>query len=248
MLVHAAREGDHAAWTALVRRFDRNLRAIARSYRLAPTDVGDVVQTTWLNLLENIGDLREPAAIAGWLVTTTRRNAMRRLQVQVREQLTDDPRLGDRPDTDGPEARLLAAERRDVLAHAVATLPDRHRRLMTVLASRPALGYDHVSELLSMPIGSIGPIRARSLARLSRNPHLRALATTPPPVTAHRTVSTHPPLAPLSNRTSLPPAATPRIATQASKTTPTDLMGVRPVTDLLHHGRSHAYPEQRRSG
>ena len=100
---------------------------------------------------------------------------MRRLQVPAREQLTDDPRLGDRAETEGPQERLLAAERGDVLARAVATLSDRHRKLMAVLATQPALDYDRVSEVLSMPRGSIGPIRARSLARLSRNPHLRAL-------------------------------------------------------------------------
>ena len=174
-LVCAARSGDHAAWTSLVRRFDRMLRTIARSYRLTPTDVDDVVQTTWLSMLEHIHDVREPAAIAGWLATATRRHAMRVLQKPARERLSDDPHLCDRAMTDGPEEILLAAERRDVLAAALATLPPRHRRLMTVLVTRPAVDYSHVSELLSMPIGSIGPTRARSLARLSRNHHLVAL-------------------------------------------------------------------------
>ena len=178
-LVCAARAGDHAAWTSLVRRFDRMLRAVAGSYRLAPTDVDDVVQTTWLSMLEQIHDVREPAAIAGWLATATRRNAMRVLQKPARERLSDDPRLGERAVTDGPEEILLAAERRDVLAAALATLPQRQRRLMTVFVTQSAVDYSHVSELLSMPIGSIGPIRARSLARLSRNHGLLALRDTP---------------------------------------------------------------------
>jgi RNA polymerase sigma factor (sigma-70 family) len=132
-LVRAARSGDHAAWTSLVRRFDRSLRTIARSYRLAPADIDDVVQATWQSMLEDIERVREPAAIAGWLATTTRRHAMRVLQKPARERLSDDPRLGERSVTDGPEEVLLAAERRDVLAAALATLPQRHRRLMTVL-------------------------------------------------------------------------------------------------------------------
>jgi RNA polymerase sigma factor (sigma-70 family) len=174
-LVCAARSGDHAAWTSLVRRFDRSLRAIARSYHLAPADIDDVVQATWLSMLEDIERVREPAAIAGWLATTTRRHAMRVLQKRARERLSDDPRLGERSVTDGPEEILLAAERRDVLAAALATLPERHRRLMTVLGTRPAVDYSHVSELLSMPLGSIGPTRTRALARLSRNHQLVAL-------------------------------------------------------------------------
>ena len=174
-LVHSARDGDHHAWTRLVERFDRKLRHIARSYRLMPADIDDVVQATWLSLLEAIDRIREPAAIAGWLATTTRRNALRRRQTHVREQLTDDPQLGERPDDDQPEASLLQRELRTVLAEALATLPDRHRRLLIVLLNEPALEYRRIGELLSMPIGSIGPIRARALTRLAHDAPLRAL-------------------------------------------------------------------------
>jgi RNA polymerase sigma factor (sigma-70 family) len=174
-ITRAARAGDADAWTCLVRRFDRVLRHIARSYRLAPADVDEVVQTTWLELLEAIHRIREPAAIGGWLATVTRRNALRRRQMHVRERLTDDQQLGDRPDSDGPEASLLEAERRAALAGALAALPERHRRLLTVLLTQPALEYREVGELLGMPVGSIGPIRARALARLARDPRMRAV-------------------------------------------------------------------------
>jgi RNA polymerase sigma factor (sigma-70 family) len=174
-LVCAARAGDEAAWTALVRRFDRRLRGMARSYRLAPADVDDVVQATWLSLLENFDALRNPAAIAAWLATALGRKAMRVLQQPMREQLSDDPRLGNRAIAEGPEAILLAAERRDVLAAALAALPERPRRLMTLLRYEPDVDYGQISRLLSMPVGSIGPTRARSLARLSRDQQLLAV-------------------------------------------------------------------------
>src|SRR4051812_28384568 len=174
-LVLAARAGDSSAWNTLIGRFDGMLRSIARSYRLAPQAVDDVVQTTWPDLLPDIARLPEPVAIAGWLATATRRKAMRLLQMRVREQLTDDVDVGDRPDLHGPEATVLARELRAVLARALATLPDRHRRLMTLLLTQPTLDYQEISARLAMPAGSIGPIRARSLARLSRDPQLRAL-------------------------------------------------------------------------
>jgi hypothetical protein len=62
-----------------------------------------------------------------------------------------------------------------VLTRALATLPDRHGRLMTLLLTQPTLDYQKISDRLAMPVGSIGPIRARSLARLSHHPELRAL-------------------------------------------------------------------------
>jgi RNA polymerase sigma factor (sigma-70 family) len=174
-LVLAARAGDSSAWSKLIGRFDTTLRSIAGSFRLAPADVDDVVQATWLDLLQDVQHLREPAAIAGWLATATRRKAMRLRRARVREQLTDDLEVSGGPHLPGPEASALASERRAVLTRALATLPDRHRRLMTLLLTQPTLDYQQISNRLLMPVGSIGPIRARSLARLSRHPELRAL-------------------------------------------------------------------------
>lgn len=175
-VVGAARAGDEAAWAQLVDRFDRGLRGIARSYRLAPADVDEAVQATWLSLLENIQRIRQPAAVAGWLATTVRRNALRRRQRHVREELTDDPDIGQPLEDEGPEMRILVEERDAALTAALSTLPVRHRRLVTVLLTRPALDYRQIGEMLSMPVGSIGPTRARALARLANDPRLQAIS------------------------------------------------------------------------
>ena len=174
-LVCAARRGDQGAWTDLVERFDGRVRAIARSYRLSPPDVDDVAQATWLQLLEDIGKLREPAAIGAWLATATRRTALRLLQGPVREQPTADPHLGDRAEPDQAERDLLGAERSAVVARALDTLPNRHRRLMRLLLTQEDPDYRQISHLLDMPLGSIGPIRGRCLQRLERHPEIQAL-------------------------------------------------------------------------
>jgi RNA polymerase sigma factor (sigma-70 family) len=178
----AARDGDGDAWGGLVRAYEPRLRHIARSCRLAPDDVDDIVQATWVELFKAIRRIRDPAAVGGWLATVTRRNALRSRQLQMREQLTDDADLGESAegtrsrDFQSPEASVLASERHAALAAAVAGLPDRHRRLLTVLVSEPDLGYRQVSERLGMPVGSIGPIRARALARLARDESLLAVS------------------------------------------------------------------------
>lgn len=174
-LVLAARAGDSSAWTKLIGRFDTTLRNIAGSCRLAPADIDDVVQATWLALLQDLQRIREPAAVAGWLVTATRREAIRLQRSRVREHLTDEVEVTGDSLLPGPEASAIARERRAVLTRALATLPDRHHRLMRLLLAQPALDYQQISDRLAMPVGSIGPIRARSLARLSRHPELLAL-------------------------------------------------------------------------
>jgi RNA polymerase sigma factor (sigma-70 family) len=161
-----------------VARHDRRLRAVARSYGLTGWDVDDVVQSTWLQYLEHGDALRDPAALGAWLETTARRLCLRLLQRHVREQLTDecDPRTAS-ADL-GPEHAVLARECRVTVRHAIGALPDRQRRLIALLVGRPDLSYEEVGRRLAMPIGSIGPTRARCLDRLRRDRGLRALATT----------------------------------------------------------------------
>jgi RNA polymerase sigma factor (sigma-70 family) len=172
-LVRAARAGDDRAWERLYDRFSPMLRGIARSYRLSPSDVDDVLQNSWLRLFDHIDRIREPTAVAGWLATTTRRECLRLLQLPMRESPTADPDAG-ASDSSDPERELLAAERRVILGRALATLPERHRKLMTMLVAQPDTDYEQLSAALAMPVGSIGPIRGRSLARLRRHPELRS--------------------------------------------------------------------------
>jgi len=173
-LVGAARAGDDAAWTRLVERYDPMLRRVAGSYRLSPADVDDVAQLTWVRLYEHIDSISEPKAVAGWLATTARREAMRLLQSHVREQLTADCELTAADARARPEAELIAAEERVVLGRALATLSGQQRRLLTLLVTEPDASYDHISAKLAMPVGSIGPTRARGMARLERHPELRS--------------------------------------------------------------------------
>lgn len=173
-LIYAARRGDDDAWSKLVERFDPMLRSVARSFRLATSDVDDVVQDTWVLLHSHVGRLREPAAVAGWLATTVRRQAMRLLQSQAREQLVDDPDFG-ASDERTPETVVLEAERHDAFMRAVRALPEQQRRVVTLLVAQPNLDYRELGTLLEMPVGSIGPTRARGLARLERDAELRHL-------------------------------------------------------------------------
>ncbi len=173
-LVQAALANDNAAWADLVGRFDGMLRTIARSYRLSPADVDDVLQTICLRLHQQLDRLRAPNAIAGWLATSIRRESLRVLQTHVREQLTDDTELLEGAEVGRPDTELLAAERNDVLQRALDTLPAHQRRLMVLLSTAPE-DYRKISAALDMPTGSIGPTRARGLARLERHPELREL-------------------------------------------------------------------------
>jgi RNA polymerase sigma factor (sigma-70 family) len=166
-LLAAAGEGDERAWTTLGRRFGARLRAVARAHRLAAHDVEDVVQTTWLRLVEHIHRIRDARALGAWLETTARRESLRILRGARRELPTDDPVIADVPAP--PVERDLGAERAAALADALTRLPERQRALMSLLTAEPQPSYTDIAQRLEMPIGSIGPTRQRCLARLRRD-------------------------------------------------------------------------------
>jgi DNA-directed RNA polymerase specialized sigma24 family protein len=64
------------------------------------------------------------------------------------------------------DERLLADERARVVREALSSLPWRWRRVLELLMADPPVSYADISDELGLPIGSIGPTRARSLARL----------------------------------------------------------------------------------
>ena len=97
------------------------------------------------------------------------------LQSGVREFLSADPALTERGYDGRLDADVIAAERRAALDASLSRLTDRQRDLMTLLLDEPELSYDEVGRRLGLPIGSIGPTRARSRSRLRRDTRLRAL-------------------------------------------------------------------------
>lgn len=143
-------------------------------HRLSRTDAADVCQDVWVKLAEGLDSLREPAALPGWLSTTARRECLRTISKQRNEVLSDTAiDRGDDVDRTDPAGPVLRAERHEALLTALGELPDNARQLLILLMDDPPRPYKEISDLLGIPIGSIGPTRARHLQRLRES---RALA------------------------------------------------------------------------
>jgi RNA polymerase sigma factor (sigma-70 family) len=174
-LATRAMDGDQQAWRALVDRYHPLVRSVVRGYRLSAADTEDVLQTVWLRLVEHLADLRDAQALPKWLMTTARRECLRVLRTGSRTvpmDPLDTMPIPEQPDRGQVDDGLLAAERREALLVAFATLSDRHRELLLLLAADPPVPYAEISRRLAIPVGSIGPTRARALARLRLAPTL----------------------------------------------------------------------------
>jgi RNA polymerase sigma factor (sigma-70 family) len=178
--VRLAASGERGAWESIVARYEGLLWSIARSHRLDESSASDVVQATWLALLEHLDDLRNPDALSGWLATTARNECLRSLRLAARQVPTEDDRMPEEAVPPVAEARLVAGERDAQLWSAFATLSNRCQALLRMLAADPAPSYEDVGAALDMPIGSIGPTRGRCLATL-RRAFSGARISSPPP-------------------------------------------------------------------
>jgi RNA polymerase sigma factor (sigma-70 family) len=177
-LVTRAANSDQDAWNEIIERYAPLVWSICARYQLKNEDIEDVGQTVWLLLVEQLGKLREPAALPGWLATTTQRECLRALTAARRtaDAATLDDALAV-VDAAVIEQEILAAERNAALRTALGQLPLRCRQLIAMLISDPPSSYAEISATLGIPMGSIGPQRARCLERLRRSSTLDGLGT-----------------------------------------------------------------------
>jgi RNA polymerase sigma factor (sigma-70 family) len=176
-LVTRAGIGERPAWDALVERYSPLIWSICHRYQLDRADAEDVGQAVWLRLVEHVGSLRDPAALPGWLATTTQRECYRIRRARRRPadaQVSDVEDLSDEQ-TAAADDGLLVAERHAALRAAFMDLPSNYQALVALLITEPPMPYAEISVKLGIPVGSIGPTRSRCLDRLRRHPAVAAL-------------------------------------------------------------------------
>jgi len=177
-LVTRARNGDQQAWDALVERYAPLIWSICRRHRLDNADAEDISQNVWLQLVNHLDKIHDPAALPGWLVTVTRRECLRILGAtrppHAASNVTDPQTIPGQQDGTAEE-ELLAAERNAALREALGDLPPSGQQLILLLLQDPPLSYADISARLSVPVGSIGPTRRRCLDKLRRHPAIATL-------------------------------------------------------------------------
>ena len=169
-VVARAANGDPSAWDQLVDRFASTVWAVARAHRLSAADAADVSQTTWLRLLQNLERIEQPERVGGWLATTARRESLRLLRLSGRDLPGgEELEVVAAPSPSRTyEDHVMAPDIEKVVRELVEQLPLRSQMLLRLLSADSPLSYREISESLDMPIGSIGPTRARALEHLRR--------------------------------------------------------------------------------
>lgn len=162
--MQAARAGDRSALDRLVADLTPLVWHVARGNGLDRHTAEDVVQTVWLALFSHLEGMKDPRALAAWLITTTRRESQRPHGRKTPPVPLSDELAESMPSTQpAPEEEAIRADRDRRLWQAFLQLNDRCQELLrlTVLAGR--VEYQLVAEAMHMPRGSVGPTRGRCL-------------------------------------------------------------------------------------
>jgi RNA polymerase sigma factor (sigma-70 family) len=178
-LIAACLEGDHEAWEELITRYRRLIYSIPVKSRLSPDDAADIFQHVCLKLYEKLASLRDHEKISSWLITATTRECWR---VAARNRRESPPAAPERDqEGDGfdeipaeamlPDEQRELLERQEAVRQAVSALGGRCQELITMLFYKDDLTYAEIARLMSMPVASIGPTRARCLEKLRKLLH-----------------------------------------------------------------------------
>jgi RNA polymerase sigma factor (sigma-70 family) len=174
-LVLACRRGDQLAWERLIQRYQRLIYAIPLRAGLDQEHAAEIFQDVFTTLFQKLNDLEQPEKLQAWLVTTTRRqtlHAISKAQVQQAHVIIDEePYMAAsiRDEAPLPDEQLLILEEQHRIRTALSSLDERCQTLLKMLfyGSEPP-SYADVATSLGLPEGSIGPTRARCLAKLLR--------------------------------------------------------------------------------
>jgi len=176
-LVQRCLRGDEGAWAELIEKYKDLIYSIPVRYGFGQEDANEIFQGLCLTLLMELPNLREPRALAAWLIKTTSRRCCRFRK--------DENRTGDvkadalelpADESQVPERLLRQLEQEQIVRDSLKGLGPACRQLLGLLFYRePPISYDSAASLLGIAKGSMGATRMRCLDKLKRQLEDRGL-------------------------------------------------------------------------
>jgi RNA polymerase sigma factor (sigma-70 family) len=168
VLVRECLKGNKLAWSTLIDKYRSLIFSIPLKRGFSPDDANEIFQSVCLTLLNELPDIREPKALAAWLIRSTshqclgwRRKQRRFVNAEIDEdgQAEDPERL--------PDRLLHELEREQMLREVISEQSRDCKRLIELLFfEHPPKPYAEAARDLGLATGSIGATRSRCLEKL----------------------------------------------------------------------------------
>lgn len=165
-LIKHCLQGSEAAWSELITKYKNLIFSIPLRYGLSAEDSADIFQAVCMDLLAGLPHLRDPQALAGWLIQVTRNKCFRR-KLSMRSSLEEIGDLDPPASSDEPESVALRLQQEQFLQKALVQLPGQCRELVRMLFfETPPRPYNEIAKELQMARGSVGFLRRTCLDKL----------------------------------------------------------------------------------
>ena len=177
-LVTLTAAGDHAAFEALMRRYNGRLFRAARAILKNDAEAEDAVQDAYLDAYRHMQDFRGDSQVGTWLVRIAVNHALMRLRKQKRDSVVvsfdqrepgDSGKIVDQLADDRNEAptdTMLRGEIRQILERRIDELPMSYRTVF-ILREVEEMSVEETSAALGIPSATVRTrlFRARALLR-----------------------------------------------------------------------------------
>jgi RNA polymerase sigma factor (sigma-70 family) len=166
-LIDACLQGEEQAWSALIVRYSRLIYSIPIRFGFSQTIADEIFQETCLALLEGLHNLQNHDRLSSWIMTVSRRSCIRRMRQKSEVEMDEDWETAVPANEPPLESSLILLEQENLIYRALENLEPRCQKLLTALfLTEPAPSYEEIAQQFDIPIGSIGPYRARCLKKL----------------------------------------------------------------------------------
>ncbi|MFA6244598.1 MAG: sigma-70 family RNA polymerase sigma factor [Candidatus Hydrogenedentales bacterium] len=159
-VVERVLDGDVQAFEVLVRRYERTVRAKARSVLGNSHLLDDATQQAFVTAFERLASLRNPAAFPGWLLQIAYRHALGMAKEEKR-------RLPIESQVNPGQTGADASERNQLLLTAITHLPE-HEQIVVMAHYFEGHSVNDVAAMQGCPVGSVTKQLQRARERLRK--------------------------------------------------------------------------------
>lgn len=166
VLVQECLKGNEEAWSALIDKYKNLIFSIPVKYGFSRDAAADIFQAVCLGVLQDLTQLREPRALAAWLIQMTSHQCFRWKREHRNETAGFEEGMADQG-SEMPDEFLREIEHEQIVREAMAALsPDCNRLVQLLFFESPPVPYEEAAKRLGMAKGSIGATRMRCLDKL----------------------------------------------------------------------------------
>lgn len=133
-------------------------------------EAADVTQETYVRAWSRRGELRDPAAVVGWLSRIARNVAHDRRRSwwqRIRAPLGDPDAMHVGDDPPGADEQLVSAQEASAVRRAMRLLPEK-QRVVLGLREVEGMSYEQIAEVLDVPVGTVESRLHRARAALAK--------------------------------------------------------------------------------